>query len=73
MPNAFMQEIFVSFLGAYEAVLTNMIPIADGRATVPEGPGWGTEINVEALEEFPALRLRYCRERTVLGVLIRIG
>ena len=53
VPNAFMQEIFVSFLGAYEAVLTNMIPIADGRATVPEGPGWGTEINVEALEEFP--------------------
>lgn len=53
MPNAFMQEIFVSFLGAYEAVLTNMIPIADGRATVPNGPGWGTEINVTALEAFP--------------------
>ena len=52
-PNAFMQEIFVSFLGAYEAVLTNMIPIANGRATVPGGPGWGTEINVEALEQFP--------------------
>ena len=53
MPNAFMQEIFVSFLGAYEAVLTNMIPIADGRATVPDGPGWGTEIDVTALEAFP--------------------
>ena len=53
MPNAFMQEIFVSFLGAYEQVLTNMIPITDGHATVPDGPGWGTEIDVEALERFP--------------------
>ncbi len=52
-PNAFMQEIFVSFLGAYEAVLTNMIPISDGRATVPEGPGWGTEIDIDALSDFP--------------------
>ena len=53
IPNAFMQEIFVSFLKAYEAVLTEMIPIADGRATVPEGPGWGTEIDVDALSKFP--------------------
>ncbi len=53
MPNAFMQEIFVSFLKAYEAVLTVMIPISDGRATVPDGPGWGTEIDVDALEAFP--------------------
>ena len=53
MPNAFMQEIFVSFLGAYEAVLTDMFPISDGHATVPDGPGWGTEINVEALAQFP--------------------
>ncbi len=53
MPNAFMQEIFVSFLGAYETVLTNMIPIADGRATVPDGPGWGTEIDVDALSKYP--------------------
>lgn len=53
MPNAFMQEIFVSFLKAYEAVLTEMIPISDGRATVPDGPGWGTEIDVDALEAFP--------------------
>ena len=53
MPNAFMQEIFVSFLGAYEDVLTNMIPIRDGNATVPDGPGWGTEIDVEALSKYP--------------------
>ena len=52
MPNAFMQEIFVSFLGAYEAVLTEMIPIGDGHATVPDGPGWGTEIDVDALDQF---------------------
>lgn len=53
MPNAFMQEIFVSFLGAYESVLSNMIPIADGYATVPEGPGWGTEIDIDGLSVFP--------------------
>ena len=53
MPNAFMQEIFVSFLGAYEDVLTNMIPIRDGNATVPDGPGWGTEIDVDALSKYP--------------------
>ncbi len=53
MPNAFMQEIFVSFLPAYEAVLTNMIPISEGHARVPEGNGWGTEIDIEALEQFP--------------------
>lgn len=53
MPNAFMQEIFVSFLPAYEAVLTEMIPISDGYATAPDGPGWGTEIDVDALEQFP--------------------
>ena len=53
IPNAFMQEIFVSFLGAYEAVLTNMIPIENGHATVPEGPGWGTEIDLDALSMFP--------------------
>ncbi len=53
MPNAFMQEIFVSFLGAYEDVLTNMIPISDGNATVPDGPGWGTEIDVDALSKYP--------------------
>ncbi len=52
IPNAFMQEIFVSFLGAYRAVLTEMIPISDGFATVPDGPGWGTEIDVDALERF---------------------
>jgi len=35
-------------------VLTNMIPIEDGYATVPDGPGWGTEIDVDALSQFPA-------------------
>ena len=37
----------------YEAVLTNQIPIHDGFATPPVGPGWGTDIDEEALKEFP--------------------
>jgi galactonate dehydratase len=53
IPNCFKQEIFVSFLGRYEAILTNQIPIHEGFATPPVGPGWGTDINEEALKEFP--------------------
>ncbi len=53
IPNCFKQEIFVSFLDRYEAVLTNQIPIHDGFATPPVGPGWGTDIDEEALKEFP--------------------
>ena len=53
IPNCFMQEIFVTFLSRYERVLTNPIPIQDGYATVPDGIGWGTDIDLDALAEFP--------------------
>ncbi len=53
IPNLFMQEIFVSFMPAYDAVLTNPIVIKDGQTRPPDGPGWGTDIDEEALKEFP--------------------
>ena len=53
IPNCFMQEIFVTFLSRYEQVLTKPIPIADGYATAPDGIGWGTDIDLEALRAFP--------------------
>ena len=52
-PNIFKQEIFVSFLGNYDAVLTEPIELGDGFARSPAGPGWGTEIDVSALSDFP--------------------
>ena len=53
IPNCFMQEIFVNFLPRYEAVLTSPLEIVDGYASPPPGPGWGTDINLEALQSFP--------------------
>ena len=29
------------------------IDITDGIATVPDGPGWGADINLEALSKYP--------------------
>ena len=53
IPNCFKQEIFVSFLEKYDAILTNSIPIDDGFAIPPVGPGWGTDIDEDAMKEFP--------------------
>lgn len=51
--NAFMQEIFVSFLERYNQILTKPLVIENGKTRPPDGPGWGTEINEEALAAFP--------------------
>ncbi len=51
--NAFMQEIFVSFFERYNQILTKPLVIENGITKPPEGPGWGTDINEEALKEFP--------------------
>lgn len=52
-PNIFKQEIFLSFLGYYDEVLTHTIERADGFASVPEGPGWGTDIDLDAVAKHP--------------------
>ncbi len=53
VPNAFMQEIFVSFFDRYNQILTNPLVIENGETKPPAGPGWGSDIDVEALKEFP--------------------
>lgn len=53
IPNSFMQEIFVSFFDRYQDVLTKPIDITNGFGTVPAGPGWGADIDVEALAKYP--------------------
>ena len=53
IPNSFMQEIFVSFFDRYQEVLTNPIEITNGVATVPDGPGWGADIDLEAIAKYP--------------------
>jgi len=53
IPNSFMQEIFVSFLERYQEILTSPIDITDGHATVPTGPGWGADIDLEQLAKYP--------------------
>ena len=53
IPNAFMQEIFVSFIERYQEVLTSPIDISDGHATVPSGPGWGADIDLDVLAKYP--------------------
>jgi galactonate dehydratase len=51
--NCLMQEIFVAFLPLYNEVLTEPIVIEDGYASLPEGPGWGTDLNEEVIEAHP--------------------
>ena len=53
VPNAFMQEIFVSFFDRYNQILTNPLVIENGETKPPAGPGWGSDIDVETLKEFP--------------------
>ena len=53
IPNAFMQEIFVSFIGRYNELLSQPLVIEDGRIRPPDGPGWGADIDETALARFP--------------------
>ena len=53
IPNAFMHEIFVSFIERYQELLTSPIDISDGYATVPSGPGWGADIDLDVMAKYP--------------------
>ena len=54
IPNCYKQEIFINYLEGYKKILTNNIKIEDGFTAPPIGPGLGTDINEEAMKEFPA-------------------
>lgn len=53
IPNCFMQEVFLNFLPRYNEVLTNPIVIENGHCTLTDAPGWGTDIDEDALGKFP--------------------
>ena len=52
IPNCHMQELFLNSVDLYQEVLTNPIEIADGYATPPAGPGWGTDIDDAVLAKY---------------------
>ena len=53
IPNSCLQEVFVNWLPAYNDVLTNPLVIEDGHCRPPDGPGWGTDIDLDALAKYP--------------------
>ena len=53
IPNCLMQEVFVAFLPLYNEVLTQPIHLEDGYARLPQGPGWGTDIDEDAVRAHP--------------------
>ncbi len=50
MPNATMPAITLNALRAFDLVTPSTIPLVDGYATVPDGPGLGVELNEDALD-----------------------
>ncbi len=58
IPNCFMQEIFVSFVQRYNELLTNPLVIENGYARPPEGPGWGTDMDEDAIRRYPPVDYR---------------
>lgn len=53
-PNFFLHETFDEFNEPWEQnILTNPIKIIDGYVQIPEGPGWGTELNLEEVAKHP--------------------
>ena len=51
--NCHMQELFTSSLDLYPEVLTEPLQVADGYAAPPDGPGWGTDLDLDALLRHP--------------------
>lgn len=58
IPNCFMQEIFVSFLGRYNEMLSQPIEIDDGHAAPPSGPGWGVDLREDVLAKYPPVEFK---------------
>ena len=53
LPNVRIMEIDVDDVPWKDELVTNAPEIVDGRMAVPTGPGWGTELNEEALRAHP--------------------
>lgn len=53
IPNANMQELFLNMIELYNEVLTVPLVVKNGHCSPPAGPGWGTDIDEEALGKYP--------------------
>ncbi len=53
IPNVRILEIDVDDVTWREELTTSVPEIADGRLTVPAGPGWGADVNEEVLRQHP--------------------
>ena len=63
-PNAVMQELVVPRLGVYNDLLTEPLVVEDGYFRLPEGPGWGVDIDDDALARYPAEMLPAIEDRS---------
>lgn len=53
-PNFYLHEIFDDFNEDWTSnILTNNAKVVDGYIKLPDGPGWGTELNVELAKQYP--------------------
>lgn len=53
-PNFFIHEIFDDFnAGWTKDILTHSVEVIDGHITVSDRPGWGTDLNMEVVNQHP--------------------
>ena len=52
--NVKIMEIDVDGAPWRDELVTEMPQISDGHLVVPDAPGWGTDLNIEALERWPS-------------------
>jgi L-alanine-DL-glutamate epimerase-like enolase superfamily enzyme len=53
IPNVRILEVDVDDVPWREELTTEVPEIADGRLTIPAGPGWGADVNEDVLREHP--------------------
>ena len=56
IPNFRVMEIDIDDVPWKDDLVTTVPEIEDGRLVLPPGPGWGTELNEEAIRAHPPLR-----------------
>ncbi|MFP6699985.1 MAG: enolase C-terminal domain-like protein [Alphaproteobacteria bacterium] len=50
-----MMEIDVDDVPWKDDIVTNVPVIEDGHMLLPQGPGWGTELNEDAIRAHPPI------------------
>ena len=55
VPNFRIMEIDVDDVPWKDEIVTNVPEIVDGYFMLPKGPGWGTELNEDAIRGHPPI------------------